>query len=92
MLKVRESQVETLRLVAYRGFRERALAHVRKHFPNHSRVAGNAALEATVDHNLARGADHGMRTERTALLYLTTAMMLGSGFDRWSRKVYQVEP
>lgn len=82
MLQIRQSQIEVLRLASYRVFRERALAHVRLYFPNHARVAGDAVLEATVDYNLARGADHGMRTERTALFYLTTAMMLGSGFDR----------
>ena len=82
MLLIRQSQMEALRLASFQGFRARALSHVTLHFPNHARVAGDAALEATVDHNLARGADYGMRTERTALLYLTTAMMLGSGFDR----------
>lgn len=96
MLKIRQSQVEALRLDAYRKFRARALDHVRKYFPNHVRVAGDAALEATVDHNLARANEHGFRTERTVLLYLTTAMMLGSGFDRspafpWAAEILAVE-
>ncbi|MCP4626508.1 MAG: hypothetical protein GY850_23815 [bacterium] len=82
VLQIKQSQVEVLGLASYRGFRARALAHVRKYFPNHALVAGDAVLEATVDYNLARGTEHGMRTERTALLYLTTAMMLGSGFDQ----------
>lgn len=82
MLDLSEAQVEALRAAARRSFRERAVAHVREHFPNHARVAGAAALEATVDHNLARAAEYGLRTQRRALLYLTTAMMLGSDFDR----------
>lgn len=79
MLNIRQTQFDTLRFAAYR---ERAQLHLREYFPNHVRVAGKSAIRATVDYNLARGMEYGMSTQRSALLYLTTAMMLGSGFDR----------
>jgi hypothetical protein len=79
--ELRESQIDALKQAAYGRFRERAITHVKTHFPNHARVVGDAVLEQTVDFNLAQGKLYGMTTERSALLYLTTAIMLGSGFD-----------
>ncbi len=92
MLRFGDGQIDALRGAAMAGFREQAVGHVRRHFPNHARVAGDAALGAVVDAALARGLRLGMLSRRAALLHLTVTMMLGSAFDespafRWAARI-----
>lgn len=81
MLQIRSEQVEALRQAARGRFAESMCEHVRAYFPNHCRMAGEAAVRATVDHGIDRAAHYGMDTERDVCLYITTMCMLGSHFD-----------
>jgi hypothetical protein len=82
-LQLRPDQINAFRASAVDVFVATLKSHVREHFPMHWRLSGEAAVERTIRGLNARARDaHGIDTRRGVMLYVTVAMMLGSGFDR----------
>lgn len=81
MFKIRREQLQTFGQAASEDFEERALPFVKEFFPKHTALLGEEGARKVIRHSMARGATHGLTTERDLRLYLSLMCMLGSSFD-----------
>ncbi|MDE2275888.1 MAG: hypothetical protein KGK09_06290 [Burkholderiales bacterium] len=81
MLIIRQAQLDVLGEQRMREFEDRALAHLQRWMPRHSRLLGPAPMLRLVRRGLARARHHGLHAECTVLGYLDLMCLLGSGFD-----------
>lgn len=81
MLIIRRNQMETLALAQLKYFEDDMVAHIRKYFPNHFRVARETAIREVIRHGVRKAGRHGFKSERNVCLYITVMLMLGSNFD-----------
>src|SRR5262245_37100012 len=81
MFKIRKEQLQTFGQTAAEDFEERALPYVKEFFPKHVVLLGEDGIRKVIRHAKARGATHGLTTERDLRLYLSLMCMLGSSFD-----------
>lgn len=82
MLHIRPEQWAALAGERERAFRERARAHLAKHFPARCAELGAEGLEKTVALGVERARGHGLKHEVDVLRYLNTMLVLGVDFDR----------
>ena len=81
-LVIRDDQAAGLAQARLVVFEDSMCQHVRKFFPNHHRVAGEAAIRQVVRYGSSKAKEHSFTTERNACLYITVMLMLGSDFDQ----------
>lgn len=81
MLVIRQAQIQALAQGMFDAFVQRALAHVRQHFPALAQGLPAQALEHGVRHALDRAAVHRLEAERELYSYLNLACAFGPDFD-----------
>jgi hypothetical protein len=81
MLIIRESQMAALRRDRIARFDYKALAHVRKYFPEQCAAVGDDIALAYVREGLARARSYGLISEYDLLRFLNVMFTLGSDFD-----------
>ena len=81
MLNLRNEQIEALKSVPLKQFEVEMVAHVKKFFPNHFRIAGEPVIYDIVRLGISKAREYDFTTQRNVCLYITVMIMLGSYFD-----------
>lgn len=81
MLSIDRRQQESLRGALRAAYRRKLGGHVRRFFPAHAALAGDAGLDALVDLAQARAGNRGYVAEREVALWLNLMVLLGVAFD-----------
>ncbi len=91
MLVIRPQQMEAFRLAREREFENRALAHLRLHFPGECAAIGETDARNTIRFALFKARQYGFEEEHDVLRYLNLMYALGFEFDAdrrypWARE------
>lgn len=77
--------------IAFERFVDRAVAHVRRCFPEQYEALGEPEVREAVAHAVARAGSHGFESDDEVVVYLTLMFCFGRDFDldpycAWARE------
>jgi hypothetical protein len=81
MLIIRRSQMEALKQLPLKAFIGRMVLHLRKYFPEHCHVLGEAQTRKVIGLGIERADSHGFNAAVDVCRYINLMFMLGSFFD-----------
>jgi len=96
MLKIRSGQMEAFERAAVKQFEDRTIEHLRKYFPKHCEIYGEANLRQIIQLALERAKSFGVISERGVRMYIDLMFLLGGGFDQdpqlpWAAEILKDE-
>jgi hypothetical protein len=81
-MRIRQEQMQALDEAMLRDFEARAMAHLRRCFPDRLASTENSNLLPWIERAIARAREYGVKTENDVLRYLEFEAQYGPDFDK----------
>lgn len=94
MFTIRKEQLAVFGPLAKEAFEDRAIAHIKRVFPEQSQTLGVPKLRETIQYGTQRAASYRIISERDVCKYIDLMILYGRDFDKdsnlpWAQSVLQ---
>lgn len=94
MLTIRKAQMAVFGPLGRKAFEERALAHIKKVFPERFEALGEPKLREIIQYGTQRAAAYRIISERDVCKYIDVIILYGQDFDKdshlpWASSILQ---